>query len=217
VNLFIPCTLTDEVIVRPYLSFFHSSHFGDSVMPDMTDVMLGASTTCHGFVIDTRYAYYNISPTVPSDVHELGVKVSADVIPLLYGAESAESFSLRPSVGLYSQVFGQSGIEGAYLETGLEPSWRFEVAGRKVGLGLSLVCGWSVDDYYFDDRGNSESLGYLSATLSTSISLPAPEGCGQWFLNGSLQYLHLFADNLAIINGGSRNEVIGKIGIGFIF
>jgi hypothetical protein len=104
-----------------------------------------------------------------------------------------------------------------YLEPGLEPSWRFEVAGRQVGLGLPLVCGLSADGYYLNDRGGNAPVGYFSSAVRASVSLPAPAGCGEWFLNASLQYLHLFADNLAAINDGRHDAFTCKVGVGFRF
>ena len=40
---------------------------------------------------------------------------------------------------------------------------------------------------------------------------------GEWFLNASLQYLHLFADNVVALNGGGRDVFLGKVGVGFRF
>ncbi len=73
------------------------------------------------------------------------------------------------------------------LNVGLEPSWRFEVAGTKVGIGLPLDWGLSVDDYYFNSAGDHQTLGYFSIALTSSVSLPVPAECGRWFLNTSLQ------------------------------
>ena len=47
--------------------------------------------------------------------------------------------------------------------------------------------------------------------------MPTPKGRGACFLNGSLQYLHLGADSTTSINGGRRDECIGRIGLGFSF
>jgi hypothetical protein len=152
-----------------------------------------------------------------SAVHELGAKASFDVLSWKQEPGASGPFSLRPFAGLYGEVSDQRGTEDAYLEAGLEPSWRLEIAGRKVGLGLPFVWGLSADDYYLDDRGGNETLGYFSAGIVTSVALPVRAGCGEWFLNASLQYLHLFADNVVALNSGDRDAWIGKVGIGFVF
>lgn len=208
----------DGAVVRPYVSFFNSTHFGNNnPMNEMTDVMLGAVITWRPLVLDARYGYYNTAPTMRSVVHELGLRASGDVLWPWPDAEAPSALALRPFVGLYAEVSDQRGTEDVYVETGLEPSVRFDTCCGKVGVALPLVLGLSGDDYYFDDRGGNEPLGFFSAAVAVTIGLPAPDGCGKWFLSGSFQYLHLFADNLVAINRGDRDAFIGKVGIGFAF
>jgi hypothetical protein len=216
-NVFAPFHLGSDFTVRPYVSLFHSAQFDDSnPMDEMSDVMLGINAACSGCILDARYAYYTNGPNNSEAFHEFGLKASTDLLSCLYG-DAAGAFDLRPSVGLYTQSTGPAGSGSVYLETGLEPLWRFDAVGCKVGLSAPLVWGWSVKDYYFDSQGDNEILGYMSIGLSASVTLPTPEGCGLWFLNVSLQHLHLFADSAAQSNDGSRNELIGKMGIGFLF
>ena len=42
-------------------------------------------------------------------------------------------------------------------------------------------------------------------------------GNGKWYLSGSVNYLHLFADSLEFANYGDQDEIIGSIGIGFSY
>src|SRR5207249_1241613 len=131
---------------------------------------------------DTRYAFYDTSPLRRSAVHELGARLSVDV---LAAGQEPGPVSLRPFAGLYGEVADERGSEDVYAEVGLEPSWRGEVAGRKVGIGVPVLWGLSVDHYYLDARGRNEPLGYFSASVAGSVSLPLPARCGEWFLNAS--------------------------------
>ena len=102
-------------------------------------------------------------------------------------------------------------------ESPLAAPWRFEVAGWKVGVGVPLVWGLGADGYYLNDRGGNAALGYFSSAVTASVSLPSPTGWGEWFMNASFQYLHLFADNLVLINDGRHDAFVGKLGVGFHF
>jgi hypothetical protein len=205
-------------VVSPYVALFHSSHFGDdNPMREMSDVMLGSVTRWQSLVVDARYTYYNTSPVMRGAVHELGVRASVDALASWQQTGQPCTFGLRPYAGLYGDISDEQGTEDVYLETGLEPSGRFEVAGSKVGVSAPLFFGLSVDDYYFDSNGDNAFLGYFSAGVTASVALPVPDRWGEWFLNASFQYLHLFADNLAAINDGDREVFIGKVGIGLAF
>jgi hypothetical protein len=215
-TLFGNCRLADQAVLRPYVSFFNSSDLieNDS-MRGMTDAMVGASLTWRGWAVDGKYTYYNPPPATHLPSHELGARASCDVLSFRQADKASGPFALRLFAGLYGELSEQKGA--VYLEPGLEPSWRCEVAGRSVGISLPLVCGLSADGYYLDTQGGNAPVGYCSATVTASVSLPAPAGWGEWFLNASCQYLHLFADNLAALNHGSRDAFIGKVGIGFLF
>jgi hypothetical protein len=179
--------------------------------------MAGAVTTWHGLNVDARYAYYTMNPLMRSNVHELGTKASFDILSLGHESERLKPFSLKPFVGLYGELSDQNGTEDVFLNVGLEPSWRFEVAGHKVGMSLPLDWGLSADHYYLNADGSNATLGYFSTALTTSVSLPVPNGYGQWFLNTSIQYLHLAADGVRAISGGDNDLCIGKIGLSFVF
>ncbi len=217
-NLFTVCPFGEDVIVRPYVSFFNSSHFGDNnPMSGMTDAMAGATTSWHGLVVDARYAYYNTNPTMSSNVHELGAKASFDLLSLWSDDGTPRSWSLRPFAGFYDELSDENGTQNAYLDIGLEPSWRFELAGRKAGIALPVDWGLGIDDYYLNSNGDNTTLGYFSVAANGTLSLPVPESLGVWFFNASIQYLHLYADNLQTINHGDRDAVIGKLGLSFVF
>jgi hypothetical protein len=218
-NVFTAHTFDEDIVVRPYVSLFHRAQWdSDNRMADMSDVMLGAVASTHGFVVDARYAFYTMNPLMRSHTHELGAKASFDVFSLLDDeSELLKPFSLRPFAGLYGELSDESGTEDGFLNVGLEPSWRFEAKGRKIGVSLPIDWGLSADDYYLNSDGSNAVFGYYSTALTTSVSLPSPLKRGQWFLNTSVQYLHLAADSVRAISGGDNDVWVGKIGMSFVY
>lgn len=166
-------------------------------MRDMSDVMLGSLVTYDRLTLDARYAYFTTAPDRRDPVHELGLKLTADL--------PAAPLTVRAAAGIYAGT--TAGGDYLYVETTLEPAWRGDVAGRPVGLSVPLVVGLSGSNYY------STAVGYLSPGVSGSVALPAPKGCGSWFLNASCNYLYLAADNLRSLNDGRSSAVVGKLGV----
>jgi hypothetical protein len=217
-NVFTVCEKWEGVIVRPYVSGFHSSHYGDDQpMREMSDVMAGATMTADGWYVDARYAFYNMAPEMRGTVHELGAKVSYDVLSFLSTCCSSCPFGLRPSAGVYGELYDEVGTEDIYAELGIEGSWRGEILGRPVGFSLPLLWGLSADEYFLDAGGDNATLGYFSAGVGASVPLRELPGNGEWFLNMSLTYLHLFADNLIVINKGNDDGFVAKVGVSFVF
>ncbi|HUQ71508.1 MAG TPA: hypothetical protein VM165_18415 [Planctomycetaceae bacterium] len=216
-NVFTVHAFDEDVVVKPYVSLFHSANWDSgNRMADMSDVMLGAVTTAHGFSLDARYAYYTMNPLMRSPVHELGAKASFDVLSLNDEIDWLQSCSLRPFIGLYGELNDGEGTEDGFLNVGIEPSWRFQVRGRKVGMSLPIDWGLSADHYYFNNDGSNAAFGYFSTALTTSVALPIAARHGQWFLNTSVQYLHLAADSVRDVS--DQDDVcIGKIGVSFVY
>jgi hypothetical protein len=217
-NLFTTCPLGAGVVARPYLSLFNSTHFGDSDrMAEMSDAMLGTIGEWRGLTLDARYAFYNTSPIMRSDVHELGARASLDVLAWRRGDASPGPLALRPFAGLYGELDDRRGSEDVYAEVGLEPAWRGIVAGRKVGLSVPVLWGLSPDDYYFDAQGRNEPLGYFAVSVAGSVALPLRHGCAEAILNVTLQYLRLEADSVVTVNEGGRDVFLARMGAGFRF
>jgi hypothetical protein len=206
----------EQVIVRPYVSMFHSANLDDdNRMADMSDVMVGAVATGSGLSVDGRYAYYTMNQFMRSAVHEFGVKASYDLVSLCSDCCAPSPFSFRPFVGVYCDLFDEEGTEDVFVNAGFEPSWRCELAGLKIGLGLPTDWGLSADGYYLDDDGSNAAFGYFSTALTMSVLLPSCRG--QWFVNTSVQYLHLAADSVRTVSGGDTDVCIGKLGVSFVF
>lgn len=216
-NIFTKRVFDDDFVVRPYVSLFHSAQPDDgNRMADMSDVMAGATAGNGAFLIDARYAFFTMNQLMRSNVHEFGVKASYDVLSLFKTCNCCQSpFALRPFFGAYFDLFDELGTEDVFLNVGIEPSWRGELAGLKIGLSLPTDLGLSADDYYLNADGSNAALGYFSTSLAASVLLPC-SGRTQWFVNASIQYLHLAADSVRAIS--SQDDLcIGKVGVSFVY
>jgi hypothetical protein len=216
-NIFTTKTVQEGLVVSPYISLFNSTHFApNNRMADMSDVMLGAVTMWNGFSIDSRYAYYTMSPLMREPVHELGTKVSYNILAP-FEVEPLKPFAVKPFVGVYGEFIPEQDTTQLFVNLGVEPTWRFEVGGTKVGLGLPTEWGLGGNRYYFNSDGSNAALGYFSTSLTASVELPVPERFGLWFLNTSVQYLHLSADSVQAANNNDNDVCIGKIGLSFVY
>lgn len=217
-NLFTAHPLNEELVIRPYVSLFHSAHFAENNrMADMSDVMAGSVISSRDWSIDTRYAYYTMSPLMRTPVHELGAKASWNLLSLWDDAGDRQPIGVRPFAGVFGDYITDQQQVQLYANLGIEPSWRFDLAGTKVGLGLPIEWGLGGNRYYFNSDGSNAAYGYFSSTLTASVALPALTNRGQWFLNASVQYLHLAADSVQAAGDGRNDVGIGKIGLSFVY
>lgn len=208
----------DDVVVRPYVSMFNSTHFDDgNRMGDMFDAMVGGVASWNGAVLDVRYAYYNMSPLMRSHVHEIGGRLSYDLLTPWKDADWAEPFSVKPFAGVFGEISDENGTDDVFVNVGIEPIWRFDVASRRVAVSLPTEWGLSGDGYYLDSSGNNATFGYFATALTGTLSLASMDNRGEWLLNGSLQYLHLGAASTRNVNGGDRDECIAKLGLAFVY
>ena len=216
-NIFTTKTIQEGLVVSPYISLFNSTHFAaNNRMADMSDVMLGTVTNWNGWLIDTRYAFYNMSPLMRTPVHEIGAKVSYDILTP-FDSETLKPFAIRPFVGVYGEFIPEEDLSQLFVNLGVEPNWRIEVNGTKIGLGLPTEWGLGGNGYYFDSDGSNAAAGYFATSLTASISLPLPERFGLWYLNTSIQYLRLIADSVQEAGSFENNVCIGKVGLSFVY
>lgn len=217
-NVFTRQNSTEDLVIRPYVSLFNSSHFGnDNPMADMSDVMVGAVTDWHAFSFDTRYAFFTMSPMMRTPVHEIGARVSYDALQRWSDVETLAPFRLKPFVGVYGDYIQDLDEIQMYLNLGVEPSWRVDVAGCRVGMSLPLEWGLGGNGYYSNANGSNATYGYFSTSLTASVALPVSDRLGQWFLNGTLQYLHLAADSVQMAARGNDDGFAAKFGLSFVY
>ena len=173
------------------------------------DVGLGG-----GFTLGGIYTLYTYPNGAFDSIEEVGFKLSYDDTD-----KTGLSFALKPYVGIYFETDDANGSEDTYLEIGIAPTvYTFnEESDMPIALSVPVALGMSIDDYYFDDGGDDEFLGYVSVGLAASVPLKVPSSYGAWSLTGSVTWLQLLADGLETANNDDSTEIIGKVGIGFAY
>jgi hypothetical protein len=166
-----------------------------------------------GFTLGAIYTLYSYPNGAFDTIEEVGVKLSYDDTD-----KFGLPFALKPFVGAYFETQDFNGTEDQYLEAGIAPTvYTFnESTDQPIALAVPVTVGMSLKDYYFDNAGDDEFLGYGSIALAASMPL-ASGNYGDWTLNASVTYLHLFADNLEALNNGDDGKVIGKLGVSFAY
>jgi hypothetical protein len=166
-----------------------------------------------GFTLGGIYTMYTYPGGAFDTIEEVGFKLSYDDTDKL-----GLPFALRPYVGVYFETQDKNGTEDTYLEFGVAPTVYTvnKDSDHAIALSVPVTIGCSLDDYYFDDDGDDEFLGYGSIGLAASMPLTTG-AYGAWSLNGSVTWLQLFADGLEAANHGDDYEIIGKIGVSFTY
>ncbi len=207
--------------VTAYIGTWHSFH-GEKTGADEgtfgawyeADFYGGVDATLGGgFTLGAIYTLYAYPNGAFDTIEELGVKLSYDDTD-----KWGLPFALKPFVGVYFETDDQNGSEDTYLEAGVAPTvytWN-EGSDQPIAIAVPITVGMSIDDYYFDDTGDEEFLGYGSIGIAASMPLGSGN-FGDWTLNASVTFLQLVADGLELANNDDDNEVIGKIGVSFAY
>ncbi len=180
------------------------------------EFMLGVVTAYRGLTVDVNYNFYAYPSGSFFPLQEVGTKVSYECASLWRDPEKATFFGLKPFAALYHETANRFDHEATYLETGIEPSYRFHLWNRNAGISVPIAAGMSIDNYYVNAQGDNEFFGYWSAGLHLSVPLPVPTKCGSWYLSASVRYYHFQAESLRAI-AGHPDEFVGKVGLSFAF
>ncbi|HEV2293891.1 MAG TPA: hypothetical protein VGR35_08535 [Tepidisphaeraceae bacterium] len=166
-----------------------------------------------GFTLGAIYTVYAYPNGAFDTIEEVGLKLSYDDTD-----KWGLPFALNPFLGVYFETDDQNGSEDTYLEFGIAPTvYTFdENSNQPIAVAVPITIGTSIDDYYFDDEGDEEFLGYGSIGLAASMPLGSGN-YGDWTLNASVTWLQLFAEGLESANNDDDNEIIGKIGVSFSY
>jgi hypothetical protein len=182
-----------------------------------TEWMVGAVLRWRDLWIDLKYDFYAYPTGIFLPIQEIGGKMSYDVASCWRETKPDSQFFLRPYVSLFQETVNYYDDNATYFEVGVEPSFRCELWGQRIGITLPVALGMSLDNYYVDvATGQNEFIGYWSAGAVASMALPTGSKLGNWYLTGSVIYYHLVANSLKAIDGTS-DEVVGKIGVSFAF
>ncbi len=177
-----------------------------------SDLFGGLDFVFGKFTLGTVYTFYTYPNGAFNTIQEIGFKVAYDDTDFMEG----KFVALKPYAAIYFETADGNGTEDTYLELGITPSFALGESG--VTLAVPVVVGMSIDDYYFDDSGDDELLGYGSIGLFASLPLSDNGKFGTWTLTGGVQYIQLFADSAELANdGGDDNEILGKVGVSFAY
>jgi hypothetical protein len=167
-----------------------------------------------GFTLGALYTAYTYPSGIFDTVEEIGVKLAWDDTD-----RTGLDIALKPYAAIYFETDDDNGSEDTYLELGVAPTvYTFnEDSDAPIAVAVPVAVGFGIEDYYFDDTGDDELLGYGSIGIAASMPLPMPAKFGDWSLNGSVTWLQLFAEGLEAINNGDDNEIIAKIGVSFAY
>jgi hypothetical protein len=162
----------------------------------------------------TRCIYKSRSHTL-SGYQEVGAKLSVDLVPLFSPDDRPSSFIFRPFVEVDRETNGLNRGAYTYIEAGIEPSFELPVGGTRLGVSLPATVGLSGTRFYTNANGSNDPLGYVSAGMKVSLPLQVPARFGNWYLTGTVTYLHLDAYNLIALNGSRQDEVIASVALSF--
>jgi hypothetical protein len=166
-----------------------------------------------GFTLGTIYTLYAYPNGAFDTIEEIGFKLSYDDTD-----KWGLPFALKPYAAIYFETDDQNGTEDTYLEVGIAPTVYTvnEDGDQPISLAVPVTVGMSIEDYYFDDEGDEEFLGY--ASIGLAASMPLTDGnYGAWTLNASVTWMQLFAEGLETTNNDDDNEIIGKVGVSFAY
>ena len=220
VNLYFDLVKGDNPI-SAYIGTWNSFHEEQTGADDGSfgswyeaDFYAGVDATLGGgFTVGAIYTLYSYPNGAFDTIEELGFKLSYDDTD-----KWGLPFALKPYAGIYFETDDQNGTEDTYLEVGIAPTvYTFnEKSDQPIALAVPVAVGLSIEDYYFDDEGDDELLGYGSIGLAASMPLTSGN-YGAWTLNASVTWLQLFADGLESANHDDDNEIIGKVGVSFAY
>lgn len=179
------------------------------------DVTAGVTFNANPFSLDLRYTAYTYPDGALSGYQEVGAKFSIDLVPFLMRKDGPEGFIIRPFVEIDQETNGLNRGNFTYIESGIEPSFDLPIGRTRLGISLPVTIGLSGAEFFTNANGSNDPLGYISAGMKASLPLPVPDRFGQWYLTGTVTYLHLDAYNLITLNGGRQDEVIASLGLSF--
>lgn len=219
-TLYITAHESDNLKITPYVGIWNSWHDEKTGADGShneswyeSDIFGGVDVAMGDFTLGVIYTHYTYPSGALEDIGEIGFKLAWNDAAVTK-EKGGLPFQFSPYVAAYFETADDSGTEDSYLEIGIGPSFTVNDGWT---IGIPVVLGMSLEDYYFDDDGDEEFLGYASIGVTLTIPLSVPARYGSWNLIGGVSYLQLLADSLETINNDDDNEIIGKLGIAFSY
>ncbi|WP_428937026.1 TorF family putative porin [Fontivita pretiosa] len=153
----------------------------------------------HDFSLGFIYTLYNSPADAFDDIHEVGLTLS-------------HGDFLNPAIGIYFEIDNRdTGEENTYIELSLTPGLDIpQIEGLRIDF--PLVLGLTPDEYYTDENGDGEVLGYASAGIAATCPLN-----DNWSLFAGAEYVQMLADSAEESNGGDSFQIVGRAGVSFSY
>jgi len=224
-NIYFKLHDTEDTKVNYYIGTWNSLHSeGTLASPGggsddwyESDFLTGVDLIKGNFTFGFIYTAYTYPGGAFETIQELGVKVAWDDTAVM---KQKIGFALKPYAAVYAETNDGNGSEDWYGELGIAPGvYTFNEEGKyPVSITVPVTVGLGLKDYYFDEDGGEDFLGYIAVGAAASVPLPfVPSDYGAWSLTGSLQYMYLASEGLQAANNGDDYEIIGKIGVAFAY
>ena len=210
----------ENVDVNGYVGIWNSFHdeqtlaaaTGPSTWYE-SDLFAGIDLVFGKLTLGTVYTWYTYPNGAFNTIQEIGFKIAYDDTDFM--DRRGLKFALKPYAAVYLETSDRNGAEDTYAEVGIGPSFALGESG--ITLSVPVAIGFSIDEFYLDDTGDNEPLGYGSIGLFASLPIGEPGKYGTWALTGGVQYIQLFADSAEAVNHGDDSEIIGKVGVNFAY
>ncbi len=211
---------TDSFTLSYYLGTWNSLHSeqtlkvsGPAVWYE-SDFYTGVDISFGPITLGAIYTAYMYPNGSFGTIQEVGFKATFDDTELWKKANVPVAF--KPYAAWYFEVQDSNGPTDQYIEVGVAPS--FAIPNVPLALSVPMALGLSPDGYYIDSSGHNDFFGYASIGLTASYTLPVPAKFGSWSIVGGVQYIYLFADSAQNANdGGTNDELLGKVGLAFSY
>jgi len=200
---------------------FHSAATGASTTSDTmehfyeADLYAGVGIESGPWSLTIDY-HFDTSPSDAFDViEELIIVASLDDSDLWDGP------TLNPHVTFAWETGSASndgGDPGSYLEFGIEPGfeWPLGADGDAIDVSFPMSVGLSLDDYFEDANGSSDTFGFFDVGIVASLSSDPSPSTGTWTISGGVHFMFL-GDSTQRIANNDDFWVIAMAGISASF
>jgi hypothetical protein len=177
---------------------FHTAATGASTTSDTmehfyeADLYAGVGIDAGPWSVTVDY-HWDTSPSDAFDViDELIVAASLDDSELWDGPTLNPNVTLAWEVGSASNDGGDT---GAYLQLGIEPGFAWPLGpdpdGGAIDIAFPMSVGLSLDNYFEDENGDSDTFGFFDVGIHASITSEPSASAGTWTIGGGVHFMFL--------------------------
>ena len=183
-----------------------------------SDIFGGLDYVFGKFTVGAVYTLYTYPNGAFDTIQEIGFKVGYDDTDMHEGQGSASRSSRTPASTSRPTTATAPRTPTSKSASRRRSTRSSDGGDQPISLSVPIAVGMSLDDYYLDDGGDNELLGYGSHRPGRQHAAGAAANVRHLDADRRRQYLQLFADSVETANdGGDDNEIIGKVGVSFAY